>query len=125
MKSLFFYCNKGKKYVRNLLLNADSESTCSTGKESTSKIPPYHKNLPINNWSPIHLPGPTKSDSESIAQLKIKRNQLLLSSDSESIISSQIKSIKSSKPTTTVKPGYESDHISGPSSDSESDFSVD
>ena len=77
-----------KRYVRDLLLNVDSDSTCSTGKESSSKIPPHHKNVPINNWSPIHLPGPTESDSESIAQLKRKRNQLLLSSDSESIISS-------------------------------------
>jgi len=113
-----------KKYVRDLDLNPDSDSTCSTGKGSTSKIPPYHKNLPINIWSPIHLPGPTESDSESIAQLKIKRNELLLSSDSESILSSEIKSNKSSKPTTTIEPGYESDPISDPSSDSESDVSV-
>ena len=32
-----------KRYVRDLLLNVDSDSTCSTGKESSSKIPPHHK----------------------------------------------------------------------------------
>ena len=70
------------------------------------------------------MSGPIESDSESIAKLKIKRNELLLSSDSESIVSSEIESNISSRPTTIIEHGYEYDPISGPSSDSESDFSV-
>ena len=80
-----------------------SDSNCSTGADTIQQNYKCLKDPPLIIQNPAPMLGPTESDTDSIACLKIKRNKLLESSYEENIFCTVIKPKESSKHIATVQ----------------------